>query len=100
MLTSAETVSEKAAALNELVPELETLLASLDPTDMKPVDRDYHSTIGGDVKASLARIESSGCSDAAAWAVDNNVTTGTSDVTFSPDTSTCRRLHTLARNTA
>ena len=66
MLTSAETVSEKAAALNELVPELETLLASLDPTDMKPVDRDYHSTIGGDVKASLARIESSGCNDAAA----------------------------------
>ena len=65
-LTTAESVSAKAAALNELVPAVETLLASLNPADMKPVDRDYPSTIGSDIKASLSRISSSSYNDAVA----------------------------------
>ena len=56
----------KAAALNELVPAVETFLASLNPADMKPVDRDYHSTIGSDINASLSRISSSSYNDAVA----------------------------------
>lgn len=65
-LTSAKSVSAKAAALDKLVSAAEILLASLNPADMKPVDRDYHSTIGSDVKASLSRISSSSYNDAVA----------------------------------
>ena len=65
-LSAAETPSQKAAALNELTSVADALLVSLDPSAMKPVDRDYHSTIGSDIKASLGRIEASGYNDAVA----------------------------------
>ena len=65
-LTSAKSVSAKAAALDKLVSAAEVLLAMPNPADMKPVDRDYLATIGSDIKASHSRISSSSYNDAVA----------------------------------